>query len=41
MKENIVSVQLWGREVCKLEWRGGYKQRFGKLGSVVSFHPEI
>ena len=40
MKENIVSVQLWGREICKLEWRGGYKQRFGKLGSVVSFHPD-
>ena len=40
MKENIVSVQLWGREICKLEWRGGYKQKFGKLGSVVSFHPD-
>ena len=40
MKENIVSVRLWGREICKLEWRGGYKQRFGKLGSVISFHPD-
>lgn len=40
MKENIVSVQLWGREVCKLEWRGGYKQKFGKLGAIVSFHPD-
>lgn len=40
MKENVVSVQLWGREVAKLEWRGGYKQKFGKLGAVISFHPE-
>ena len=40
MKENIVSVQLWGKEICKLEWRGGYKQKFGKLGAVISFHPD-
>lgn len=40
MKENIVSVSLWGREIAKLEWRGGYKQKFGKLGSIVSFHPD-
>lgn len=40
MKENIVSVRLWGREIAKLEWRGGYKQKFGKLGSIVSFHPD-
>lgn len=40
MKGNIVSVNLWGKEVCQLEWRGGYKQRFGRLGSVVSFHPD-
>ena len=37
MKDNIVSVLLWGREICKHEWRGGYRQKFGKLGSVVSF----
>lgn len=40
MKDNIVSVTLWGKEICKLEWRGGYKQKFGKLGSVISFNPE-
>ena len=40
MKDNIVSVNLWGREIAKLEWRGGYKQKFGKLGSVISFHPD-
>ena len=40
MKDNVVSVFLWGREICKLEWRGGYKQKFGKLGSVISFHPD-
>lgn len=41
MKENIVSVLLWGKEICKLEWRGGYKQKFGKLGAVISFHPDF
>ena len=35
-----MSVRLWGREIAKLEWRGGYKQKFGKLGSIVSFHPD-
>ena len=40
MRENIVSVQLWGREICKLEWHGGYRQKFGKLGAVVSFHSD-
>ena len=40
MKGNIVSVFLWGREICKLQWQGGYKQGFGKLGSLVSFSPE-
>ena len=40
MNNNIISVKLWGKEICKLEWRGGYKNRFGKLGAVVSFHPE-
>lgn len=40
MKDNVVSVLLWGREVCKLTWRGGYKQGFGKLGSIVTFNPD-
>lgn len=40
MKDNIVSVLLWGQEICKLKWAGGYRQHFGKLGSVVSFHPD-
>lgn len=40
MKDNIVSVLLWGREIAKLEWRGGYRQNFGKLGAVISFHPD-
>lgn len=40
MKNNIVSVQLWGKEIARLEWRGGYKRKFGKLGAVVSFHPD-
>lgn len=40
MKENIVSVRLWEKEIARLEWRGGYKQKFGKLGAIVSFHPD-
>lgn len=40
MKGNTVSVLLWGREIAKLEWRGGYKPQFGKLGAIVSFHPD-
>ena len=40
MKDNVVSVQLWGREIAKLEWMGGYKKKFGKLGAIVSFHPD-
>lgn len=39
MKDNIVSVCLWGKEVCKLKWEGGYKSGFGKVGSKVSFNP--
>lgn len=39
MKNNQVSVFLWGTEICRLEWRGGYKKGFGKLGSIVSFSP--
>jgi len=37
MKNNIVSVKLWGKEVCRLEWKGGYRQGFGKMGTIVSF----
>lgn len=40
MKDNIINVLLWGREICKLKWNGGYKPHFGKLGSIVSFHPD-
>lgn len=36
---SVVSVLLWGREICRLEWKGGYKKGFGKLGAVVSFAP--
>lgn len=38
MKDNIVSVRLWGNEICLLEWKGGYKRGFGKIGSKVSFN---
>lgn len=40
MRNNIVNVLLWGKEVCRLQWQGGYKDRFGKIGSLVSFSPE-
>ncbi|MBO5181809.1 MAG: type II toxin-antitoxin system HipA family toxin [Paraprevotella sp.] len=40
MKDNIISVLLWGKEVCKLKWEGGYRPKFGKVGSLVSFNPE-
>lgn len=40
MKDNIVSVRLWGHEICLLEWQGGYKRGFGKIGSKVSFNRE-
>lgn len=39
MKSNVVSVLLWGKEICRLEWKGGYKKGFGKLGSIVTFSP--
>ncbi|MBO4434084.1 MAG: type II toxin-antitoxin system HipA family toxin [Bacteroidales bacterium] len=35
-----MSVLLWGEEVCRLEWLGGYKEHFGKIGSLVSFSPQ-
>jgi serine/threonine-protein kinase HipA len=40
MKDNVVTVYLYGREICKLIWEGGYRKGFGKIGSLVSFHPE-
>lgn len=40
MKSNILSVCLYGKEICKIQWQGGYRQGFGKVGSLVSFNPE-
>lgn len=40
MKNNIICVTLWGKEICRLQWQGGYKDGFGKVGSLVSFNPE-
>lgn len=40
MKGRIVSILLWGREIGKLEWHGGYKPKYGRLGAVISFHPD-
>lgn len=40
MKSNIVRVLLWDREICRLQWQGGYREGFGKVGSLVSFNPE-
>ncbi len=40
MKDNVVTVSLYGLEICKLIWKGGYRKGFGKVGSLVSFHPE-
>ena len=40
MKNNIVTVSLYEKEVCKLVWQGGYRNGFGKVGALVSFNPE-
>lgn len=40
MKNNIVTVFLYGKEICRIHWQGGYRQGFGKIGSVISFNPE-
>lgn len=40
MKSNVVNVLLWGKEICRLQWQGGYKEKFGKIGSLISFNPE-
>jgi len=37
MRNNVVSVFLWGEEICRLEWSGDYKKGFGKLGAIVTF----
>ena len=37
MKDNVIRVLLWGKEICRLEWVGGYRNRFGKVGAKVSF----
>ena len=39
MKNSIVSVFLWGKEICKLRWEGGYRPKFGKVGAMISFNP--
>lgn len=31
MKNNIVTVSLYEKEVCKLVWQGGYRNGFGKV----------
>ncbi|MDE7090287.1 MAG: type II toxin-antitoxin system HipA family toxin [Bacteroidales bacterium] len=40
MKDNIVSIFLWGKEIGKLRWEGGYRPKFGKVGSLISFNSE-
>lgn len=40
MKNNIVKVLLWDKEICKLQWDGGYKKGFGKVGAHISFNPD-
>lgn len=40
MKDNVVTVSLYGREICKLIWQGGYRKGFGKVGALVSFNPD-
>ena len=39
MKNNVISVLLYGKEICKIQWQGGYKQGFGKVGTIISFNP--
>lgn len=40
MRNNVITVLLFGKEICKVQWQGGYKQGFGKVGSVISFNPD-
>lgn len=40
MKNNVLTVSLYGKEICKIKWLGGYEKGFGKLGSLISFNKE-
>lgn len=40
MKNNVITVFLYGKEICRIQWQGGYHKGFGKVGSLVSFNPE-
>lgn len=40
IKGNILSVSLYGKEICKIQWIGSYKEKFGKQGAKISFNPE-
>lgn len=40
MKNNVITVLLYGKEICRIQWQGGYRNGFGKVGSLVSFNPE-
>ena len=40
MKNNVITVFLYGKEICRIQWQGGYRKGFGKVGSLVSFNPK-
>lgn len=40
MKNNVITVLLYGKEICRIQWQGGYRKGFGKVRSLVSFNPE-
>ena len=40
MKNNVITVILYGKEICRIQWQGEYRKGFGKVGSLVSFNPE-
>lgn len=40
MKNNVITVFLYGKEICRIQWQGEYRKGFGKVGSLVSFNPE-
>lgn len=40
MKNNVITVLLYGKEICRIQWQGGYRKGVGKVGSLVSFNPE-
>ena len=40
MKNNVITVLLYGKEICRIQWQGGYRKGFGKVGALVSFNPE-